>query len=342
MKTGMTSRNVKLLERGLSQAAAATTVNCAYDVRTSLPRRIRCGLGQPAIRSGSRAFSLIEIIIVVSLLTVIMLGLMLMFNQTQRVFQTGVTQVDVLEAGRAATGLIARQMEQITPAGGVTTNFFAGVLGGTQLMQPMPGGGSRGNVLQDVFFVTRENQTWTGTGYFVRAKDAAGKLQKPDDGGGIRLTGGQLYRFEETVSAAMGPEVLFGDFYKLTSLGSLAPTNVTPVMDGVIHFKVRAYDTNGFWIQNYNNFSQGFIPSNSVYASTVGGSGEVSTYRFREDAVPAAVEFELALIENRVWEKYKALPAGNARYNYLTNQVGRVQVFRQLVPVRNVDPTAYQ
>jgi hypothetical protein len=46
--------------------------------------------------SGSQRFSLIEIMVTVGLLTFIILGLLLMFNQTQRAFRTGMTQTDVL------------------------------------------------------------------------------------------------------------------------------------------------------------------------------------------------------------------------------------------------------
>jgi hypothetical protein len=84
----------------------------------------------------SRAFSLIEIMVTVGLLTVIILGLLLMFNQTQRAFRAGMTQTDVLEAGRATMDMLARELEQMTPSqypdrvfsSGIryrVTNFFA-------------------------------------------------------------------------------------------------------------------------------------------------------------------------------------------------------------------------
>src|SRR5947207_12610645 len=56
---------------------------------------------------GSPGFSLIEIMVTVSLLTFIILGLLLMFNQTQRAFRTGMTQTDVLEAGRATMDMLS-------------------------------------------------------------------------------------------------------------------------------------------------------------------------------------------------------------------------------------------
>src|SRR4051812_38323136 len=50
-----------------------------------------------------RGFSLIEILVVVALLSVIILGLVAMFHQTQKALLSTTTQVDFLEAGRAAS-----------------------------------------------------------------------------------------------------------------------------------------------------------------------------------------------------------------------------------------------
>jgi hypothetical protein len=53
------------------------------------------------------------------------------------------------------------------------------------------------------------------------------------------------------------------------------------------------------------------------------------------------VEFEFGILEPRAYERFKALPS-SAQKSYLQNQVGRVHMFRQRVPVRAVDATAYQ
>ena len=34
--------------------------------------------------------------------------------------------------------------------------------------------------------------------------------------------------------------------------------------------------------------------------------------------------------------------AAAAQYNFLTNQAAHVQIFRQRIPIRNVDPSVYQ
>ena len=123
----------------------------------------------------SSAFSLIEVIVAVTLMIVIILGLMAMFDQTQRAFRLGMNQTDVLESGRLATEMLVREMEQTTPAYqpyGTATNFFVQTV--TNTLQSLAGNAAqRKNVMDDVFFLTRENQTWTGIGYFVRTNSAS-------------------------------------------------------------------------------------------------------------------------------------------------------------------------
>ena len=63
---------------------------------------------------------------------------------------------------------------------------------------------------------------------------------------------------------------------------------------------------------------------------------------FVSNAIPASVEVELGILEERAAERARSITSPTARYNYLTNEVGKVHLFRWRVPVRNVDPRAYQ
>jgi hypothetical protein len=54
------------------------------------------------------------------------------------------------------------------------------------------------------------------------------------------------------------------------------------------------------------------------------------------------VDFELGILEQSAYDRYKSLPVYNAQTNYLAHQAGHVHLFRQRVSVRNVDPAAYQ
>ena len=84
------------------------------------------------------AFTLVEILVTVALLSFIILGLFAMFNQVQRAFRSSMNQVDQLEAGRAVTEMLPRELEQIDPGGlplshGV--NFYVQILNSTPLTQ---------------------------------------------------------------------------------------------------------------------------------------------------------------------------------------------------------------
>jgi hypothetical protein len=158
------------------------------------PQRLEISHGaaghRPALRLlAQAAFSLVEIMVVMGLLTVIILGLLLMFNQTQRAFRTGMTQVDVLENGRTITEMLARELSQMTPQSYARTsntlNFYVVLPNYAPLLQPLPGGNGerRTNLLEELFFTRRENHDgadgWTGTGYFVRTNDGSGSLGFP-------------------------------------------------------------------------------------------------------------------------------------------------------------------
>src|SRR6266404_4176321 len=90
----------------------------------------------------SNAFTLIELMVAVGLMSFIVLGLLAMFNQTQRAFRASMTQTDVLESGRIATDMMVRELGQMAASDrAYTTNFFAEVLKtfNQPLTQGLPG-----------------------------------------------------------------------------------------------------------------------------------------------------------------------------------------------------------
>jgi prepilin-type N-terminal cleavage/methylation domain-containing protein len=301
---------------------------------------------QAPLQSGEQrqaGFSLIEILVAVSLLTIIILGLLAMFGQVQKAFKGSITQTDVLEGGRAGIDLLARELEEIAPCGRNAVNFFAEIPAAEPLLQGLPGSGNkRTNVMEDMFFLTRQNQTWTGIGYFVRTNDAVGNLWLPEPNPG-KMGAGTLYRFAtNTTSTAQDPRELFLAFDKARkpgAFGSFGSSNVVQrIADGVVHFKFDAYYTNG--VQITNDFNLRALNSDIRLSSFV--PGEVGLYKFFSNAVPAAVEMELGMLEQQTWGRYKSIAGGDAQRKYLSNHVGQVHVFRQRVPVRNVDFKAYQ
>ena len=59
----------------------------------------KCNAGGSAFACS--AFTLIEVLVVVVLMSLIILALMAVFNSTQTAFRASLTQTDVLEGGRA-------------------------------------------------------------------------------------------------------------------------------------------------------------------------------------------------------------------------------------------------
>ncbi len=306
---------------------------------------------QPAPRAiRGTAFSLIEILAVVGLMSVIIIGLMAMFSQTQRAFRLGMTQTDVLEAGRMATDLIVRELEQTRPAYVTVSNIevwptYQSPNFAVEMRrwgwQPVPGSPvtalgdptSRTNILDDLFFVTRQNQTWTGIGYFVRTNASVP--------GGLGAVG-SLYRYEtnQTVFQRRNLSDMFYGF-KGASLGG-NPTNVSKVLDGVVHFRLRAFNLTNEWIAP--TFT---VPRNYWYVTNICAVppperlSDATAYYFCSNAVPAFVELELGVLEPQIFERYKSLPTELVKSNYLMQQAAHVHLFRQRIPIRNVDRAVY-
>ena len=110
------------------------------------------------------------------------------------------------------------------------------------------------------------------------------------------------------------------------------------VLDGVVHFRVQAYGTNGVLLDPQFDF--GLFPGVDVYDDPE--NRFEFAYRFRDDALPTAVEIELGVVEEDVVARARALPAGNIRRQYLEKEAGKVHIFKQRVPIRRADPKVYQ
>ena len=335
-----------------------------YGLRTA-QRHIGQAVTRP-FSIGQAAFTLIEILVTISLLSIIVLGLFAMFHQTQRAFQSSMTQTDVLEAGRAVTDMLAREVEQITPSGRTANNLCLQIVNAVPLTQPLPGTSTnlqRLNLLHDFFLLTRENQTWTGIGYCVRTNDATGRLWLPETGPASHQIGvGSLYRFTQTTNVihtngpyqglASDPVQLFANFQTACQPGSALISN--RICDGVVHFRFRAFATNGFPIFS-NGSTNACFRTNAV---TLGYSiiqsaatrpnafypDQMDAGYFWSNAVPAQLEFELGILEARLLARYNSIgdPAARLRYLQREDISTRVHLFRQRVPIRNVDPAAFQ
>ena len=319
------------------------------------------------------AFSLIEIMVTIALLSFIVLGLLAMFNQTQRAFRSSMTQVDVLEAGRAVTDMVARDFEQAVPGQLayfvtnnsfiVTTNFFAELSSyfpqfKQPILQGLPGTGGTGtqecrtNCFQDVFFLAKQGLDYMGVGYQVRPEYQDGVV-------------GTLYRFS-TNTTKYYAGMLSSQFRQASFINwkdpnrNTTPPNMSRIADGVVHFRVIAYDTNGYPF-NYNSlYTNAMFRTNGYVQAFAAGSGYTAmrnsrmtapaaampdhyNYYFFSNAVPAYLELEVGFLEPHILDRLRGLN-GNpvAQYQYLSNHVANVHLFRRRIPIRNVDFLAYQ
>jgi prepilin-type N-terminal cleavage/methylation domain-containing protein len=299
----------------------------------------------PSLR---RAFTLIEVMVVVVLLSLIVLALMAVFDSTQAAFRASVTQADVLEGGRAAMDLMTQDLRAMSPSLGQSNNFtgavnfYAAVTGyaspPSPLYQPMVGGSSqRTNVLETFFILSRGNAngvpTWYGVGYAVATNAPPGPLYS-------------LYRFATNHSvAAIDPALIFardfGNF--LTNI-----TSGSHLMDGVVALTVRAYDVNGGWMTtNVIAFFNGQITTNVInknvlyFQSGPPALGQIGFIMF-SNTLPASVEIEMGVLEDRALQRAESIPNPVIQSNYLVGSAGQVHVFRQRVSIPNVDPAAYQ
>jgi prepilin-type N-terminal cleavage/methylation domain-containing protein len=299
---------------------------------------------QFAIRNSS-GFSLIEVMVAVALMSLIVIALMAVFSSTQKAFRASVTQTDVLEGGRAAMELITQDLRQMTPSGGISNFSFGAVnfssldndnpypyavpsLAYSPLQQNLPGSGAlRINFLNYFFLLGRENTKWIGIGYAVGSTNTTQLYP--------------LYRFYAETNLATPPRALFDNFRNAVFYGQW--TNMSHVMDGVVHFAVRPNDARGYPMTNTYQFNSGqWVTNRNVwFYPPVQVQGEVGFYFF-SNTVPASVELELGVLEDQPLQHAGSLPTPVLRTQYLQQQSGRVHLFRQLVTIPNVDPTAYQ
>jgi type II secretory pathway pseudopilin PulG len=280
---------------------------------------------QPSTFNSSRAFTIIEVMVVVVLLALIVIALMAVFTGTQKAFRSTITQTDVLEGGRAAMDLIAGDLRQMSPSLDVSNgavNLYVAVDSTTLLVQSLPpSGNNRTNMLEKIFILTRNNQTWTGTGYAVDTNSASSI--------------NPLYRFSISTNVGVNPAILFNIFFTNNYFAGMSH-----LLDGVVDFRVRAFDTAGQWMtNNYLSGSQAITNLNVYYLPPVWG--ETGFYMF-SNTLPAAVEIQMGTLEDRTLQRASIWPNGNAaQINYLGQQAGGVHVFRQRVSIPNLDPAAY-
>jgi hypothetical protein len=366
LKQGVNERELRRISLSVaSDAAPWPSADCEPRIKDY--RSVAPGSG----------FSLVEILVAMSLLTLIVLGLLAMFNQTQRVFRTGLAQSDILESGRATADLMAQDIQLMVPArlppycnsSGVPyyfpTNFYAEEsYYFNPALEGLPGSGhgnplvedQRTNYIQDFFFLSQVNQDWSGIGYAVLPSSA-------------NTTGvGTLYRYRIDIPKFCPTNVasLSSWFRNALYIGSLSLqqnlpiTNMSRIADGIVHLRVKPFAPSGFPIVgrlaldnsvsiNDTNacfrtsaFRYGYtnVPQAAVYQDA-NYLDYVRGCYFWSNAVPASVELELGILEPQTLRRYQSIANATLQAQYLSNHTAQVHLFRQRIAIRAADLTAY-
>lgn len=266
------------------------------------------------------AFTLMEILVAMALLSVIVLGLIAMFGQTQGAFKVGMAQTDITESGRSVMQMVAREFAEAVPSKSAVTNFSIRNSPFQALVQDLTGSTNstpfrRTNFLQEVLFLIKQNKQWTAVGYRVGTQDAGF---------------GSLYRLETNLA----PSQLRAAW---TIFDNTPITNFSHMADGVIHFRVRPYDTNGYPVPALVG-----LTNQQVFTVVSQPSRELDYY-YTSNSLPYALGIEIGILPPRMVERVRALPDATTRRTYLSRaaQSGAVEMYQQRLTLPNVDPTAF-
>lgn len=325
----------------------------------SLAVAVQRGGNDASNRRPNGAFTLVEILVVLVLLSLIVLALMAVFSGIQRAFRASLTQTDTLEGGRAVMDLMANDLESMTPSYGVSNILYNSANGRVQLWvnpqdpptpinfsaqtvaygsppsplyQPLissPTGRMRTNILENIFILSKDNingvRSWIGTGYSVSTNLPDGTLYP-------------LFRFYMTTNASSGLSAVWDLYESFVRFNYTNGAQWSHLMDGVVDLTARAYDTNGAWITNGYTFPLNFHVQNVLALGSTLGESQLW---FCSNAVPASVQIEMGTLEDRALRHAEGL-SGLNQSNYLANDAAQVHIFRRRVWIRNMDPTAYQ
>lgn len=275
-------------------------------------------------------FTILELMVAVGTMTLIVLVLYAIFDQTQRAMRGNFAQVDILEGIRAGTDLLVTDLEQATASQiPGCTNLHVQLLTAPAFL-PLTGPRLPQDLaLQELLFLTRNGMEWRQVGYLV-VPYRSGTTEQPV---------GTLYRIVLSNHVSQFTSNSLSARYLLERNHLLQyRTNALfqRVADGVVHFRVRAFADQGLPIWRSDPVT------NNIYAARDPLSGprlandpfEIR-YVFLHDALPAHVEVELGILDPHVFDQLRSMPNPAMAYRHLTNQAQRVHLFQQRIPIRS-------
>ncbi|MBX3731813.1 MAG: prepilin-type N-terminal cleavage/methylation domain-containing protein [Verrucomicrobiae bacterium] len=310
-------------------------------------------------RRSLHGFSLLEMLVGIGILSVVVLALYALFDQTQKALRANINQVDVSEGGRSVMDLLVRDVRRAAVTG-VTTNFVVDpvlrrgqvdiervVPPGTNLVVMRTAAGligprwatvfgddwRRDTALHELFYLVEQQPgRWVGAGLFVAGEDPMTTVD------GV----GTLWRYEDenpmpVRGALAGNQVgiLNNRFLNNTAYRT---NHVSRLIDGVVFFRVTPFGPQGQplddkLLREIQLGRSAFpVPPDVVIGP---GSGPppfpVNGTFFRNRALPSAVEIELGILPTQLVEQYRNLDAPSVRERFLANNAPNVLVFRQRI-----------
>ncbi len=319
--------------------------------------------------SRSRAFTILELLVAVSVMTLVIYVLYALFNQTQMALRKNAAQVDVSEGGRAAMEMIVRELSQmevsgypaiIDPQSQLTYSGSKSFLSRTtpgawplllayqsEALPPEEDAwaidqGFRTNILQDFTFTSRGDSGFLVTSYrVIGAANGIGTLARCRTNGSLRVTAPEQVQFNKSD--------IFNRFY-FDRIASAPPEVFEPITDGVIHLSITPYDHLGRTLSHGRLFydplglnlerrgatGQALFPvaTNRPVDGTLRQDSDAQSQAQFYGALPGYFDIELGVLEPQVLKQVRALPTA-IQANFLGRQIGKVTLFRQRIPIRD-------
>lgn len=295
-------------------------------------------------------FSLLEVLVAVGLMSIVVLALYSMFDQTQKALRANAGQSDVSEAGRAAMELITRDIEKAwasrVPA--VTNNLVIRRTYPDSVINGIGDDFTRDSAFHELFLLCRPDVAVSpGFGLFIAEEN--NPLQR------VTNAIGTLYRYEvpetspvlDANNAVLGvvgnfaPPTLvrpgtafrtFNNFWReFDRPNATVRTNASRLIDGVVFFRVFAYTGAGVVMDRTVTFTND-IPADVVPFFLSGPDVENLT-TFGNSALPSAVEVELGIMPPRLLAQFRSLPP-TLQASFLARNFANILVFRQRIALR--------
>lgn len=335
--------------------------------RPELPRLTKPVENRRSTRSACPAerktcgLTITELLVAVSIMTVLVFGLYSMFSHTQRAMRASMTQVDVLENGRTVLELLTSDLAEVAAlnlsnranlrvARTYAAPKLSGLIAPIRQLDAAENNVLRTNVIQEFYFLTTQTNVWTAVGYRVMdAVDGVGTLYRFS--ASARLS--ELAEDERTGRTDRLLDQFDASYYDASGR---VVSDLHRVANGLIHLKLTAYDRNGLpldlrsthraFVTQYVNEVLGptarfGLPGPAVLQVRPDAALPVmnhTEFLFRRHALPSYLELELGILEPETYQQFLSVRGTDLAQSFLRKRANRVHLFRQRIPIRTAAP----